>query len=191
MNVILRALGPQNEDDTSFLTGDYGIYYIKRLEGNARRPPANSLEPSVDQDATGLVGTFTRLRQFLSKPTGALVTILANLMKLNPYFRWTAFECLQNKVFDPYRDANKERILSEMQRKRHHDDAFPGQRLASQVKGHQLLLDVDEANAFDYKRGTNTKYTLDEIKAEVIKEISGFEAQNTNLRGAVLTDRFH
>jgi len=41
--------------------------------------------------------------------------MLESLLKLNPYFRPTALECLKYKVFDPYRDTLKERILSEMQ----------------------------------------------------------------------------
>jgi hypothetical protein len=39
---------------------------------------------------------------------------MKNLLKFNPYFRMTAFECIQSKVFDPVRDINKEKILSYM-----------------------------------------------------------------------------
>ena len=45
--------------------------------------------------------------------------ILKKLIKFNPYFRLTAQECLKYKVFDPFRDDIKERILVEMQRRRH------------------------------------------------------------------------
>ena len=44
--------------------------------------------------------------------------MLKHVIKLNPYFRLTAQECLTYKVFDPYRAAKKERILVEMQRRR-------------------------------------------------------------------------
>jgi len=43
---------------------------------------------------------------------------MESLLKLNPFFRPTARECLRNKVFDCYRDMRKERILIEMERKR-------------------------------------------------------------------------
>ena len=41
--------------------------------------------------------------------------MIQSLLKLNPFFRPTALECLKYKVFDPYRDTLKEKILSEMQ----------------------------------------------------------------------------
>ena len=43
-----------------------------------------------------------------------IVTIWKSLIKLNPYYRPTAYECLRNKVFDPYRDKQVEKILDEM-----------------------------------------------------------------------------
>ena len=44
-------------------------------------------------------------------------------MEINPYLRPTAHECLKSKVFDPFRDANKERMLGEMQKKRQVEQA--------------------------------------------------------------------
>ena len=53
-----------------------------------------------------------------------MVTIFESLLELNPYLRPTAQECLKNKVFDPYRDLMKERVLNHMQRKRQHNVTF-------------------------------------------------------------------
>lgn len=39
---------------------------------------------------------------------------MKNLLKFNPYFRMTAYECIQSKVFDPVRDLTKEKILNHM-----------------------------------------------------------------------------
>jgi len=44
--------------------------------------------------------------------------MLQSILKMNPYFRPTAHECLINKIFDPYRDIIKEKILLDMQNKR-------------------------------------------------------------------------
>ena len=40
-----------------------------------------------------------------------IIEIMKSLLKFNPYFRMTAFECLQSKVFDQVRDPAKEKIL--------------------------------------------------------------------------------
>jgi len=54
----------------------------------------------------------------LSERCHELITILENLLKLNPYLRYTAHECIRKKIFDPYRDTRKEKVLSEMKRKK-------------------------------------------------------------------------
>ena len=49
--------------------------------------------------------------------------MLKELIKLNPYLRATAQECLLNPIFDKYRDTKKEKILTEMRKaKNHHKD---------------------------------------------------------------------
>lgn len=35
--------------------------------------------------------------------------ILANLLTVNPYFRWTAIECLAHPIFDDVRDPDTEK----------------------------------------------------------------------------------
>jgi hypothetical protein len=43
-----------------------------------------------------------------------IIEMMKSLLKFNPYYRMTAFECMQSKVFDAVRDENKEKILSYM-----------------------------------------------------------------------------
>ena len=62
--------------------------------------------------------------------------ILKDLLQLNPYFRKTASECLQNPIFDDIRNLNQEK----------------------NPKG-KLKLSVDQDEAFDYETGKSTKYT--------------------------------
>jgi hypothetical protein len=38
----------------------------------------------------------------------------------------------------------------------------------SKVKGFQMLLPVDESDAFDYENAENVKYTLDDLKVMLI-----------------------
>ena len=47
----------------------------------------------------------------LAKKSQQLLLMLQNCLQLNPYFRMTANECLNAKLFDSVRDPVKERIL--------------------------------------------------------------------------------
>jgi len=58
------------------------------------------------------------LKSGLSEKTKEIVTIFQDLIKLNPYLRPTAYECLKKKVFDPFRNLAKEKVLDSMLRKR-------------------------------------------------------------------------
>jgi hypothetical protein len=66
-----------------------------------------------------------------------VVEIMLKLLQLNPFFRPTAKECIKNKVFDPFRDARKERILDEMVRKRQEEQAFPMLASSSDANGYE------------------------------------------------------
>ena len=79
-----------------------------------------------------------QLHNMLNNETIApeLRAILKDLLQLNPYFRKTASECLQNPIFDDIRNPNQEK----------------------NPKG-QLKLEVDQDEAFDYETGKSTKYT--------------------------------
>ena len=48
----------------------------------------------------------------MSKETRDLVVIVINLLKLNPYFRPSALECLKNPIFDGFRNIEKEKIIT-------------------------------------------------------------------------------
>ena len=66
-----------------------------------------------------------------------------SMLKLNPYLRVTARECLSNSIFDPYRNSIKESIINEMYIKRQDKD----QNISNQ---YQIHLEVDAPNVVDY-----------------------------------------
>ena len=77
--------------------------------------------------------------------------ILNNLLLINPYFRWTASECLAHPMFDDIRDSDAEVTSSK-----------------------KLKLDVDQCDAFNYEEGISKKYKTNDymqillIEAEII-----------------------
>jgi len=97
------------------------------------------------------------------------VTIFESLVTLNPYLRPTAYECLKNKVFDPFRDVRKEKILDSMQSKRQEDNAFPN--LAGSKIDQGFQLDIDKEDAYDYHNPKNRKYSKHDVKSMIIREI--------------------
>jgi len=110
MHMILKSLGRQTDSDLSFLTCDYSTLYVRKLEENI----------NYDDDNESLSGICKDLKRSLHKNKRALeiVDLMESLLKLNPFFRPSARECLRNKVFDAYRDTAKENILIEMEKKR-------------------------------------------------------------------------
>ena len=46
--------------------------------------------------------------------------MLENLLQLNPYYRMTAYECLQNRVFDKYRDLRREEAIKVVRESNNH-----------------------------------------------------------------------
>jgi len=82
-----------------------------------------------------------------------IVNMLENLLKLNPYMRNSARECLKNKIFDPYRNVVKETIINEMYKKRHEAD-----------NQYQINLHIDQPDVFDYSNNSACKYQLNDIK---------------------------
>ena len=88
---------------------------------------------------------------------------MKNLLSFNPFFRMTAFECLNLNVFDPVRDAKKESVLKKLR------DAKAGGDSSLLIE-----LEVDRDEAFDYENSSNAKYSVDDLKkilASEIKEI--------------------
>jgi hypothetical protein len=48
--------------------------------------------------------------------------MMKSMLKLNPFFRPTAHECLISDIFNPYRNYPKEKMISEMKNARHSND---------------------------------------------------------------------
>jgi len=69
-------------------------------------------------------------------------------------------------VFDPYRDAMKERVLNQMQRKRQHEAFSNGFPNASSISKFQLK--IDKADAYDYENPEKRKYSKEEVKLMII-----------------------
>ena len=68
-----------------------------------------------------------------------LKEILNNVLQLNPYFRWTASECLHHSYFDDIR--------------------VPSVEQSSKVK---IKLAVDQDDSYDYESG-DSRYSRDDI----------------------------
>ena len=71
--------------------------------------------------------------------------MLKSLLRLNPYLRPSAKECLRCKVFEPFRNMKKERILIEMQRKRQEENAFPNLASPGIQNGYKIMLPIDQS----------------------------------------------
>jgi hypothetical protein len=129
---------------------------------------------------------------------------MKSMLKFNPYFRMTAFECLQQKVFDNVRDAAKEKILyymnSENQQLHNPNHNAAGFRSA-ETKGTQasspmslnkastfegvsscvrgrdsgpcpmIELAIDSSDAFDYENPDNAKYSVNDLRFILHKEV--------------------
>ena len=70
---------------------------------------------------------------------------MQQMLQFNPYFRPSAVEILENKLFDSFRNDVKERSIKE-------------------VSNYQVFLPVDSDDAFDYENSKNTKYSMPELK---------------------------
>jgi len=105
--------------------------------------------------------------------------MLQSCLQLNPYFRMTANECLNAKLFDSVRDPTKERILLSL-KQRKMARALAAKNTGAKPSGQgdnelsnicQIQLPVDAADAFDYEKPENAKYKVDEIKRMLAKAI--------------------
>ena len=77
-----------------------------------------------------------------------LVSIMKNVLKLNPYFRLTVRECLLNKVFDKYRDNKKERMLNLMYQTRYQAKSYS--KSGNTLTKYQVQLEIDRPDVFNY-----------------------------------------
>ena len=106
MNIIIKGLGVQSQNDLSFLCNDTSVQYIRRMEQKHAKVNGGK--------ETFYAAACARLKLSSNATTRDLVPMLRSLLQLNPYFRPTAQECLMDKVFDQCRDPSKEQILSQM-----------------------------------------------------------------------------
>ena len=105
--------------------------------------------------------------------------MLQSCLQLNPYFRMTANECLNAKLFDSVRDPTKERILLSLKQKKmaralaakNAGSVAGGQRDNELSEQYLIQLPVDAADAFDYEKPENAKYDVKEIKRMLAKAI--------------------
>ena len=74
--------------------------------------------------------------------------ILNNLLLINPYFRWTASECLAHPIFDDIRDYSDAEVTSSK----------------------KLKLDVDQCDAFNYEEGISEKYKTNDYMQSLLSE---------------------
>lgn len=108
--VILKDLGVQSESDLSFLTSKHAINYVRELE--------TSLYGSNVQMRKKISPIEKRADMMASKLTPAaeeIADIMKNFLQLNPFLRWTAFECLiKCKIFDDVRVRTRELCLKRL-----------------------------------------------------------------------------
>ena len=105
VKVILKTLGLQSDSDLSFITSNHAVRYVRDLEESYTTDDKNL------QSVQSLREKCQELRQQISPKRQQMVDILENLLQLNPYFRMTAYECLQNRIFDKYRDPRREEAI--------------------------------------------------------------------------------
>jgi serine/threonine protein kinase len=97
----------------------------------------------------------TEIKALLPEKYKALVEVMQNLLSFNPYYRMTAYEALQSKVFDSVRNTKKEEII---------------EKISNDPKC-DIMLDVDRDDAFDYENSSNAKYSVNDLKNILANEI--------------------
>ena len=133
MGKILSILGTPNEEDTSFITDNKAIEYIQTF------PKCKRIELSVKYPTA----------------TPEVIDFMNKLLVFNPFFRMTALEAIQCKVFDSVRNVKKESIIQQISKSAIHD----------------IKLEVDRDDAFDYENTSNAKFSVDDLKSILAKEI--------------------
>lgn len=133
MKVILRNIGPQDDADISFITNDNVRTYIKDLENSVFN--GNNTETSK----------LNELIEFIGEDFNEVTCMLGSFLELNPFFRMTAFEALQSKLFDSMRKPDIEKGLRWMK---------------DNQKEILIELEVDTYDAFDYTSKIIGKHSL-------------------------------
>ena len=152
------------------------------------------------------------LKYGISRVNYEIIEIMKSLLKFNPFFRMTAYECIQSKSFDPVRDLQKEKILTFMQ----NENAQIYSQTASQAQGSKssdaktqgtspdsdqvtastfeavsnniinkgqlankvmIELPIDSSDAFDYENPDNAKYSVNDLKYILHREVISIQKQ--------------
>ena len=104
--------------------------------------------------------TCQEFRDKIDDKNKNIVKIFSNMLNLNPYFRMSAVELLEDEVFDRMRDMEKEKALQKMK------DSAKKKDLE-----YMIFLPFDEHDAFDYENPINSKFSADQLKMMLVEEI--------------------
>ena len=90
----MQQIGKLKERDLSGFSNEDKRNYLKKLNKTVKADPkrSDSLKKITENDHV-----FEGLKE-----------ILLNLLTINPYFRWTASECLSHPIFDEIRVLDNE-----------------------------------------------------------------------------------
>lgn len=86
---ILEVLGPQDEDDLSFIEQEAAFTYHEQLQSKCQTRE-------------------NKLKLLYSDTPSPIVDLLSDMMHYNPYFRPSAKECLAFPIFDALRNPDLE-----------------------------------------------------------------------------------
>lgn len=86
------------------------------------------------------------LQQELEGHDPRLIEMVNKLLEFNPYFRWTAHECLKSSYFDNIRNHNTEKHPKK-----------------------KIMLEVDQDEAFNYEQGNSPMYSKDDYLKVIYK----------------------
>ena len=123
-----------NEHDLSGISNADARTYLlnlKKVANKSNRVSGKSLQAMFQNDEV----------------LDGLKEILLNLLTINPYFRWTASECLAHPVFDDIRVKKSEGTTKK-----------------------KLKLAVDQDDAFDYGRGVSNKFKTEDVVSSLVTE---------------------
>ena len=94
VKVILRSIGEQSENDLSFLTSSHAIQYVRELESSKIQTKDTVDEETAKIKYAPLQEKIKPLKYGHSRVNFEIIELMKSLLKFNPYFRMTAFECI-------------------------------------------------------------------------------------------------
>lgn len=144
MKVILRNIGPQTQEDLSFITNDNVRVYI------------NDLETSVFKTTNQEPSKLNELIEFIGADFSEITQLLGSFLEFNPFFRMTSYEAIHCKIFDSVRKPDIEKGLEWM---------------SNNQKELLMELEIDTYDAFDYTSKIIGKHSLQELRHMLRTEI--------------------